>query len=93
LDLENPPGSEVVRARVAVDIKVVDVATARTAWPDTGEPEPYAHETRLARVTEQSTRSGISRQVLRESGEQMARWFYDFKPETMGEENADVKLR
>jgi hypothetical protein len=93
LDLENPPGSEVVKARVAVDVKVVDVATARTAWPDNGETEPFAHETRLERVTEQSTRSAISRQVLRESGEQLARWFYDFKPETMGEENADVKLR
>lgn len=93
LDLENPPGSEVVKARVSVVVKVVDVATARPAWPESGDGEPYVHETRLARVTDMSTRGSISRQVLRESGEQLSRWFYNFKPETMGEENADVKLR
>jgi hypothetical protein len=93
LNIENPPGSEMVKAKLKASVKVIDVATARTLWPENGAGEPYDFESRLQRVTDQSTRSVVNRQVLRDSGQQIARWFYDFKPETMGEENQDLKLR
>lgn len=93
LNIENPPGSEMVRARLAAKVKVIDVDSARIVWPENGAGEPYDFESRLTRVTDQSTRSAVNRQVLRDSGTQIARWFYNFKPETMTEENQDLKLR
>lgn len=93
LNIINPPGSEMVAAKVGATVKVVDVETARTVWPETGAGEPYDYESRLTRVTDRSTRSAVNRQVLRETGVQIARWFYNYKPETMTEENHDLRLR
>ena len=93
LNIVNPPGSEMVKAKLSLTVKVIDVASAQGVWPESGSGEPYEFESRLTRVTDRSTRSGVNRQVLRDSGQQIARWFYNFKPETMTEENQDLRLR
>jgi hypothetical protein len=93
LDIDVPQGSDVVKVKIAIEAKAIDVATAQTVWPMSGETEPYKYESRPERLETGMTRAALSHQVLRESGEEIARWFYAFKPETMGEENQDLKLR
>jgi hypothetical protein len=93
LDIDVPQGSDVVKVKIAIEAKAIDVPTAQTVWPMSGETEPYKYESRPERLETGMTRAALSHQVLRESGEEIARWFYAFKPETMGEENQDLKLR
>jgi hypothetical protein len=93
LDIEVPQGSEMVRVKVAVKAKMIDVASALTVWPVSGDTEPYDYETRLKRADATITRSSLNHQMLRDSGQEIARWFYSYQPETMHDENQDVKLR
>jgi len=93
INIEQPQGGDVVRLKIAVQAKMVDVPTAITVWPTSGETEPYIHETRLQRIEPGTTKSGLNHQILRQSGTDIARWFYQYQPETMTEENADERLR
>src|SRR5687767_3518641 len=93
LDVEAQPGGDVVRMRVSANIKVVDATTAQPVWPETGEPESYDYESPLERVTPSMSQAGLQQQILRSAGTEIARWFYKYQPETMREENKDVKLR
>ncbi|MDB5324128.1 MAG: hypothetical protein JWN40_5759 [Phycisphaerales bacterium] len=93
LDIEVPQGSEMVRVKIAVKAKMIDVPTAQTVWPMSGDTEPYDFETRLQRTDASLTRSALNHQMLRGSGVEIARWFYAYQPETMREENQDLKLR
>jgi hypothetical protein len=93
INIEQPQGGDVVRLKIALQAKMVDVATATTVWPTGGDTEPYVHETRLQRIEPGTTRSGLNHQILHQSGQDIARWFYKYQPETMTEENADERLR
>ena len=93
LDLDNAPGSDMVKTKMAASIKVVNATTAMTAWPNSGDAELFEHQTPYRRIQAGTTPSQLKREILRESGVEIARWFYAWKPETMGEENRDVKLR
>ena len=93
LDIDIPPGTEVVKVGMSADVKVVDAATAQTVWPESGEPEAYIHETPVRRIEPGTSRSPLQQQILRQAGVEIARWFYEYKPETMTEENQDVRLR
>jgi hypothetical protein len=93
LDIEVPQGSEMVRVRIAIKASIIDVATAQTVWPTSGDTEPYDYESKLQRADASLTRNALNHQFLRESGQEIARWFYPYQPETMREENQDIKLR
>ena len=93
LDLDAAPGSDMVKTRMAASIKVVDATTAMTTWPTSGETELFEHQTPHRRIESGTSPSQLKRQILREGGVEIARWFYAWKPETMTEENRDVKLR
>jgi hypothetical protein len=93
LDIDIPQGTEVVRASVSADVKVVNATTAQTAWPESGEAETYSYETPMQRIPHGASRAGLQQQILRQAGTEIARWFYEYKPETMSEEHADMKLR
>src|SRR5687767_12200163 len=93
LDLDIAPGSDMVKTRMAASVKVVDATTALTTWPTSGETALFEHQTPHRRVESGTSASQLKRQILREGGVEVARWFYARKPETMTEENRDVKLR
>ena len=93
LDIEVPQGSEMVRVKIAIKANIIDVATAQTVWPTSGDTEPYDYESKLQRADASLTRTALNHQILRESGQEIARWFYSYQPETMREENQDLKLR
>jgi hypothetical protein len=93
LDIEAPAASDVVRLKISAAIRIVDTAMARTSWPQSGEAESFDVETPWQRIEPGTSRSGLNQEILRESGQEIARWFYAYKPETMKEENKDEKLR
>jgi hypothetical protein len=93
LDVQVPSGSEMVRLKISIKAKVIDVATAQTVWPMSGETEPYHYESGWQRADAVTTQTALNHQILRQSGEEIARWFYAYQPETMREENQDLKLR
>jgi len=93
LDIEAAGAEDIVRLKIGIRAKVIDVATAQTSWPQSGETESYNYESPLQRVEPGASTSGLNQQVLRQSGQEIARWFYAYEPETMREENKDVRLR
>lgn len=93
LDIEAPPASDVVRLKIGAKIRIVEAAIARTTWPDSGDTEAFEVETPWQRIEPGTSRSSLNQEILRESGEEIARWFYAYKPETMKEENKGEKLR
>jgi hypothetical protein len=93
LDINSTDASQVVRLKIALKLKMVNVATATTVWPKSGDTEPYDFESPFQRVTPGTSQSGLNHQILRESGVEISRWFYAYQPETMSEENRDERLR
>jgi hypothetical protein len=93
LDVETAPGSDMVKTRIAASLKVIDATSAMTAWPNAGDTELFEHQTPYRRIEAGTTPSQLKREILRDSGVELARWFYPWQPETMTDENRDVKLR
>ena len=93
VDFEAPDQSDMQRARVAIDVKVVDTATQSVRWPITGEAEMYEYESPYGRLTAQRTRAMMRRDTVDHMAREVARWFYSWRPETMGEENQEEKIR
>ena len=89
LEIEAPQAGEVVRLKIGLNVKVVETATARAVWPDGGDTEPFNVETPWQRIEPGTSRSALNHQILRDSGTEIARWFYEYKPETMREENRE----
>jgi hypothetical protein len=93
LDIESPTGADLVRLKISVKVKIVEIANARTIWPESGDTESYNVESPWQRLDPGTTRSVLNHQVLRESGIEIARWFYPYQPDTMMEENKAEMLR
>jgi|SRR5687768_414236 len=93
VEFEAPDQSDMQRVRAAIDVKVVDTATQSVRWPITGEAEMYEYESPYGRVSAQRTRAMLRRETIDHMGREVARWFYAWKPVTMGEENQEEKIR
>jgi len=92
-DLLSDPGSEVYKLKLSAKVRVVDAVTAQTLWPDAEGGEPFEYETRPTRATTDMSASYIKREALKLTGNEIARMFYAWKPDTMSEENRDSRLR
>lgn len=93
MDIEQPPASELVRVKLSLKIRMIDTTTASTIWPEAGDDESFDRETSWKRIESTTSRSTLNQDILRESGVALARWFYEYQPETMQEENQDMRLR
>jgi len=74
-------GGEFVRATVAVRVKVVDVATGTTLWPDSQGGVPVAAESPLVRLEAGITPATVRDQLVQRIGTQVARLLHDWKAE------------
>jgi hypothetical protein len=93
ITFESPPGSDVMRGKIEAKVKVINVDTADTVFPGDAETETYEHTSRYQAMRGGLTAAAIRRQIIQGSGIELSRWFYAYSPETMSEENADVRLR
>ncbi len=81
------PGSELIKGRVAVQVRVVDVETGATRWPtEATEGIPLAYETPLPRADENATEAIIRQRMHANMAIRIARLFYKWKPVDTGEE-------
>jgi len=92
-DLESPQAADVMRARLAVELKVIDTQSAEVRWPESGDAEPYEYESDYVRLTPQNHPAAIRSSAIRLAAGDIGRMFYKWKPETMQEENQDLKIR
>ena len=92
-EFDSPESTDVVRVRMAADVKVVDVATHAVRWPATGESETFEYESPLVRLTPENPRAALRRAALEHAALEIGRWFHPWKPETMSEENRDERIR
>ncbi len=92
-DFVIPPSSDVMKLKLTANIKVVDAYSAEVIWPNNIDGEVLHREGDFQRMTADMTASNIRREALKEIGEEISRMFYEYKTDTMGEENKDVRLR
>lgn len=74
-------GGEFVKATVAVRVKVVDVATGTTLWPDSQGGIPVAAESPLVRLEAAVTPASVRDELVNRIGTQVARLLHDWKAE------------
>ena len=80
--VEDTAGGELIKASVAVRVKVVDVGSGHTVWPtDIAEGYPVRLDTPYQREGKRNTQMALRREVLRVTGVKVAKLFYKWKPE------------
>ena len=81
-----PPGSELLKGRVAVSVRVVDVETGVTRWPEQAtEGIPIAYETPLPRANENATEAMVRARMHSAMAERIAKLFYKWTPSDTSE--------
>jgi hypothetical protein len=76
-----PPGSELLKGRVAVQVRVVDVETGATRWPGGAtEGIPLAYETPLPRADETASEATVRQRMHAAMATRIARLFHKWKP-------------
>jgi hypothetical protein len=82
-----PPGSDLLKGRIGVQIRVVDVETGATRWPtEATEGIPMAYETPLPRADENTTEPMVRQHMHTAMAIRIARLFYKWKPQDTSEE-------
>ncbi|HEV2292770.1 MAG TPA: hypothetical protein VGR35_02880 [Tepidisphaeraceae bacterium] len=76
-----PPGSDLLKGRIAVQVRIVDVATGATRWPaGATEGIPLAYETPLPRADVNTTEPMVRQRMHAAMAVRIARLFYKWKP-------------
>lgn len=78
---DHPPASEAIRATGTARVRVIDVPTAQTVWPiDRAEGFEIALETPFLRMGPEVNEITLRQQLRHRMAEQIARLFYNYKP-------------
>ena len=76
------PGSELLKGRIGVQVRVVDVGTGATRWPtEATEGIPLAYETPLPRADVNTTEAMVRQRMNAVMARNIARLFYKWKPQ------------
>lgn len=76
------PGSELLRGRFNAVVKVVDVATGQTRWPnDIIDGYPVSWESKPQRPGDEVYPAAVRERALRVGANRVARLFYKWKPD------------
>ena len=79
--IEAPPASDLIRGKVSVRVRIVDVKTALTLWPrDAVEGYPMDQESEWTARTEGVTDSTIEEGTRNAVAESIVRLFYKYTP-------------
>jgi hypothetical protein len=80
-------GSELLKGRIAVQVRVVDVDTGATRWPPQAtEGIPLSYETPLPRADVNTSEAMVRQNMHEAMASRIARLFYKWKPEDFSEE-------
>jgi hypothetical protein len=78
------PGSDTLQGKLRAKVKVVDVETGRTRWPQNQDSLTVAKNKEYVRKTGPESEAELRRGMLEEAGFQIARMFYSYKPLEQG---------
>jgi hypothetical protein len=82
------PGSELLRGRFNAVVKVVDVATGQTRWPnDIADGFPVGWESKPQRPGDRVFPAAVRERALRVGASRVARLFYKWKPDDFADED------
>jgi hypothetical protein len=80
-------GSELMKGRINVQVRIVDVDSGATRWPtEAAEGIPMGYETPLPRADENTTEAIIRNRMYANMANRIGRLFYKWKPDETGEE-------
>ena len=82
--LESNPGSDMFQGTVDAKVRVVDVETGKTRWPDVGDGQPFHAKTEYVRRDARETALAVRNLMLEDLALAISRKFYDVKPESNG---------
>src|SRR5258706_4140581 len=74
------PGADVMRGKIAAKVRVVDVATGQTKWPDTGVSHSVKAGTDYVRK-ETDAPLAVRGQMIQELSTKIGRLFYAYQPD------------
>ena len=75
-------GSEVFQGSGSAVVRIVDVETGRTLWPEEGsDGYPVGEQSQLVRARPGIDDASVRRDVQRAMADQIAKLFYKYKPE------------
>lgn len=81
-EVEEIPGSEFMRGKMAANVKVIDAATGQTLWPlDMPRGYSYSYETKMIRKGVGDTPETLRSQMLQVVARHIGRLFYEYSPE------------
>ena len=79
---ESNPGSDMFQGSVDARVRVVDVATGVTRWPDIGGSQPFTAKTDYVRRDARETPLAVRNMMLEDLAGAISRKFYETKPES-----------
>jgi hypothetical protein len=86
---ESNPGSDMFQGSIEAKVRVVDVSTGQTRWPDVGGGHPFHAKTDYVRRDARDTPVAVRNLMLEDLAGAIARAFYDTKPDSSKPTSAD----
>jgi hypothetical protein len=81
LDVTGVTGSDAVSGKISATVRVVDVATGQTKWPDIGSDREFHASTNFVPETQVDSLGVMRTQMAQDLSVQIAQLFYKYKPE------------
>jgi len=85
---ESNPGSDMFQGSIDARVRVVDVSTGITRWPDVGGGKPFHAKTDYVRQDARDTPLAVRNMMLEDLAGAISRKFYDTKPDSGLRSNA-----
>jgi hypothetical protein len=81
-DVQSPAGSSMMRAQAAALVRVVDVRTGLTLWPDSAaDGYPVSAQTPMVKLTEGADETTVRQALQHQLAIDIARLFYKYEPD------------
>jgi hypothetical protein len=81
-DVQSPAGSGMMRAEAAALVRVVDVRTGQTLWPDSAaDGYPVGAQTPMVKLTEGADETTVRQALQHQLAIEIARLFYKYEPD------------
>ena len=85
--IETVPGSDMFQGSIEANVRVVDVSTGQTRWPDVGDSHPFKSKTEFTRRDARDSPLAVRNLMLEDLAAAISRLFYEVKPEFEGGKN------
>jgi hypothetical protein len=80
-EVDGVPGADVIYGRIEAKVRIVDVATGQTKWPNTGDGHVLRSDTEYVRKEAHQTPLAVRNQMLQDLAAAIARLFYEYQPD------------